>query len=148
MLVADAGVLDPTFTDNTITAFGGTTPTVVEFLFDEGEGGATVEGTNERAGSPFFAQTVTANFHVLSAAKQLTLKSIVEGRKRIIIENFNSEYYLLGFESGMVASLNQLFGTAPGDASGYALTMTANESDMAFECTAAIDDLTITAATL
>lgn len=154
LLFADEGVLEPTFTDNTISAFGGVTPTVIEFITDAEESGFSANGTNERSGSPFYTHNLTAIFHGVTAAKSAVVDSIVAGRKRVIVETYaenagEGKYYLLGLESGLVAVNEFLGGTASGDPQGYSLTMTAVESTQPIECTsAAIADLTITSASL
>ncbi len=148
-LIANEGVLVPTFTSGSITAFSGTTPTVFEFLFDAGQGGANSTSTNTREGSPFFTETVTLNFHVLSAAKAAQLLLIFQGRKQIIIEDFNGNFKLYGLTAGLLVNIVENTGTAAGDAYGYTVTATAEESTLPPFCTAdAIDDLTITAPTL
>jgi hypothetical protein len=150
VLVANEGVLIPTLTAGEISAFDDTaTPTVIEFLFDAGQGGANSTSTNTREGSGFFTETITLNFHVLDNLKSQQLLSIFQGRKQIIVEDFGGKFKLYGLTAGLLANIVENVGVAAGDAYGYTVTLTAEESVLPpFVTEAAMDDLVITAATL
>lgn len=148
-LLLSTDALIPTFDAGEVTAFGGNTPTVIEFLFDAGEAGGNSAATNDRAGSPFYTQTITATSHNRANLKRTQVQNLVAGRPRVIAEAFDGSYSYYGHESGLVATVTENQGQAAGDAVGYTLTFTGEESELPFNCTeAAIDTLAITAASL
>lgn len=147
LLVLPTAPLTPTIVAEEITAFA--SGTAIEFRVDQGEAGANSAATNERSGSPFYTQTVTANFHGRANSKRTQILNLVAGRPRLIVEAFDGTFSYYGFENGLVATVTENQGTAAGDSVGYSVTFTGVESKLPINVLGTgIEDLTITAATL
>lgn len=93
-------------------------------LEDAGE----VSGEN---GTVFNTQTVTAILKKIDAATRAELQIAAYGRPHVIVEDYNGNFLLVGFENGCDVSISQVTGGAMGDLSGYNLTITAQERELA-----------------
>lgn len=94
-------------------------------LEDAGE----VSGEN---GTVFNTQTVTAILKKIDAQTRAELQIASYGRPHVIVEDYNGNFLLVGIENGCDVQVTQVTGGAMGDLSGYNLTITAQERQMAF----------------
>ena len=100
---------------------------------------------NSENGTSFWTQTLTVALkkQTLADRKELTLLSY--GRPHIIVEDYNGNFQLAGFENGCDTSVSTASGSAMGDFRGYNVVATGQESAMAhFVDPAIIDDTTNT----
>lgn len=123
-------------TDGLITGFL-TTPTVPLSLYkyELRSSGHTLEDANEVSGengTVFNTQTVTAILKKIDAQTRAELQIASFGRPHVIVEDYNGNFLLVGIENGCDVQVTQVTGGAMGDLSGYNLTITAQERQMAF----------------
>lgn len=108
----------------------------------------TFEETNENsrdAGSSFWTQTGTFVLKGQDLQTQKELKLLAAGRPHIVIEDYNGNFRLAGFENGCECAVNTTSGGAMGDLNGYNVTATGTEKAPAnFIDPAIIDDTTNT----
>jgi hypothetical protein len=92
----------------------------------------TVSQTN---GTAFFEQAVVIATQKLSSAKRAQIQLLTYNRaSKVVVEDNNGEYWLIGATRGCVVTAgSSMTGTAPGDMSGYNLTLTAQEPEMAYQ---------------
>jgi hypothetical protein len=86
-------------------------------------------------GTAFFSQAVVIPVQHLSSAKRQQIQLLTYNRdSKCVIEDNNGVYWLIGATRGCtVTSGSSMTGTAPGDMSGYNITITADEPEMAFQ---------------
>ena len=79
-------------------------------------------------GSSFVEQNLTAVLKVQTIATHKELKVLAQGRPRVVVEDYNGNYFLMGLDHGVeVETIAISSGTAMGDLSGYTITMKASE---------------------
>ena len=79
-------------------------------------------------GTTAFEQVLELTLPKLSAADNQAVKLLAFGRPRIVVEDYNGSFYLVGREHGAdVTGGTIVTGAAMGDLSGYTLTFTAME---------------------
>jgi hypothetical protein len=85
-------------------------------------------------GTHFYTQTLAMIFHKMETAKRNNLLVLKGTQMHVIVETQNGDYWLLGKENGcyMTAS-NSATGQGYGDLSGYNITITGTEPDLAIE---------------
>ena len=71
----------------------------------------------------------------MTAAKRNEILLVARNRNlKVIFEDNNGKYWLMGLTRGAVVSAGtSVTGTAVGDLNGYTLTLTAQEPEMAYE---------------
>ena len=91
-----------------------------------------VSNTN---GTAYFEQAVTIPVQHLSSAKRQQIQLLAYNRaSRVVIEDNNGLYWLIGLTRGCVLSTGTTTtGTAVGDATQYSFVLTAQEPDMAYQ---------------
>lgn len=97
--------------------------------------GHNLEDANEVSGengTVFSTQTVTAILKKLDAATRAELQIASYGRPHVIVEDYNGNFLLVGIENGCDVQVSQVTGGAMGDLSGYNLTITAQERQLAY----------------
>lgn len=111
--------------------------------YDENGNNSADNGTNywEQAGS------VVLKTQNMATRKELQI--LAKGRPHIIVEDYNGNFRMSGLENGCDITVNSVSGAAPGDLSGYNLSWTAMEKNMAhWVDSAIIDDTTNTTVTV
>ena len=79
-------------------------------------------------GTTFFEQVLELTLPKLSSADNKEIKLLAFGRPRIVVEDYNGNYFLVGREHGAdVTGGTVVTGAAMGDLSGYTLTFTGME---------------------
>lgn len=79
-------------------------------------------------GTTFVEQTLTMTLKVQDAASTAEIKLLAYGRPRIVVEDYNGNFFLAGLEHGCeVNTVAISSGTAMGDLSGYTITAVAME---------------------
>lgn len=79
-------------------------------------------------GTTAFEQVLELTLPKLSIADNQAVKLLAFGRPRIVVEDYNGSFYLVGREHGAdVTGGTIVTGAAMGDLSGYTLTFTAME---------------------
>ena len=136
---ADYGTLGTTtIVDGEITAITGTP---VFFKFDL-KGSSTLEQTitsSRENGTTFTTQALNLTLPILDKATQEQIKLLSVARPIVVVEDYNSNFILLGKDNGTeVVSGTIVSGAAMGDMSGFTLSMEAMESDPAFFVTSTI----------
>jgi len=86
-------------------------------------------------GTTFYTQTVTLKIPRRDAAKRNKILALADGQPKlsIIVQDFNQEYWLVGFLNGAYLTGNDSpSGTKKGDENGYTLTFVAEEPELAY----------------
>jgi hypothetical protein len=79
-------------------------------------------------GTTFVEQTLTAVIKKQDIATHKQIKLLSFGRPRVIVEDYNSNFWLMGVDNGAEVTTAAIStGTAMGDLSGITLTLTATE---------------------
>jgi hypothetical protein len=79
-------------------------------------------------GTTFFEQTLNLTLHKLTKEDNKELKLLAYGRPVVVVEDYNSNLFVMGVEHGADVSGGTIVtGAAMGDLSGYTLTLTAME---------------------
>jgi len=86
-------------------------------------------------GTAFFDQAVTISVQHLGSAKRAQIQLLAYNRaSRVIVEDNNGVYWLLGLTRGCsLTAGTTATGTAPGDATQYNFTLSAQEPEMMFQ---------------
>ena len=130
--------------DGEVTAF---TAALTFYKYDL-KGANSFDQTNENSrenGTSFWTQTGTVVLKKQDKATTAQLKLLSYGRPQIIIEDYNSNFYLMGIENGVEVAVNTATGAGMGDLNGYNLTLTGTEKSPAnFMLPAIIGDTTNT----
>jgi len=112
--------------DNIATVSG--TPSA--FLYEiRGVGSFTQNIQSDRAtGTTAFEQVLEITLKKLTAADHKELKLLVYGNPKVIIKDYNGNYFIAGLEHGMdVTGGTIVTGAAMNELSGYTLTLTGME---------------------
>jgi hypothetical protein len=124
----DGYTFDATNTD-VVDGFG-TQGTIVGYKY-ELKGANNLEQTlnsSRENGTTFVEQTLTAVLKKQDIATHKQIKLLSHGRPRVVVEDYNGNFFLMGLEHGAdVTTVAITTGTAMGDLSGYTITMVANE---------------------
>lgn len=119
-----------------ITAVTGGAGSFYEFQLAK-SGSSFTENFNisEENGTAFWEQTVTINVQKLSSAKREQLQLLSYSRNsRVVIEDNNGIYWLLGLERGAnIVSGTTVSGANVGEASQYTITLSSNEPEMMYQ---------------
>lgn len=79
-------------------------------------------------GTTFFEQTLNLTLHKLTKEDNKELKLMAYGRPHILVEDYNSNVFVMGLENGADVSGGTIVtGAAMGDLSGYTLTFSGME---------------------
>jgi hypothetical protein len=79
-------------------------------------------------GTTFFDQTLNLTLHKLSKQSHKEIKLMAYGRPIVIVEDYNSNFFVAGLEHGCeVTGGTIVTGAAMGDMSGYTLTLNGQE---------------------
>lgn len=104
----------------------------------------TFEETNENSrenGTSYFVQSGTFSLKKQDVASTRLLKLMSFGRPHIIVEDYNGNFRLAGFQNGCEVSLGTTTGGAMGDLNGYNITFEGMEKAPAnFVDSAIMDD--------
>ncbi len=94
---------------------------------------------DEANGSEYYIQTVTLKLNRREKSKREKIALLGNYRRlSIIVQDMNDKYWLIGEKTGAVLKENDApSGTARNDHNGYVLTLEAEETEMAYEVTAA-----------
>lgn len=99
------------------------------------KGSSSLETTitsSRDTGTTFYTQTLTLNFTYLDKATQQEIQLIAQARPQVAVEDYYGNIFLVGLENGSECSGGSIVtGTAPGDLSGFTLTMEAMEEKAA-----------------
>jgi len=108
----------------------GTLGTIVGYKY-ELKGGNNLEQTitsSRENGTTFVEQTLTAVLKKQDIATHKQIKLLSFGRPRVIVEDYNGKFFMMGLENGADMTTTAITtGTAMGDLNGYTLTMVAHE---------------------
>jgi len=116
--------------DGEVTAFAA----ALTFYKYDLKGANSFDQTNENSrenGTSFWTQTGTVVLKKQDKATTAQLKLLSYGRPQIIIEDYNSNFYLMGIENGAEVTVNTATGAGMGDLNGYNLTLTGTEKSPA-----------------
>ena len=116
-----------TETDDQITDLSGT---FTAFKY-EVKGNSSFEQnitSSRENGTTFFEQTLNLTLHKLTKEDNKELKLMAYGRPHILVEDYNSNVFVMGLENGADVSGGTIVtGAAMGDLSGYTLTFSGME---------------------
>lgn len=88
----------------------------------------TVNSSREN-GTTFYEQTLNLTLKKLSKLDNKQLKLMAYGRPHVVVEDYNSNFMMVGLEHGAdVSGGTVVTGAAMGDLSGYTLTLTGMET--------------------
>jgi len=133
--------------DDTIASTEFTGTTAYQYAL-KGTSSLTQNITSSREnGTTFFEQVLELTLPKLSTADNKEIKLLAFGRPRIVVEDYNGNFFVVGREHGAdVTGGTVVTGAAMGDLSGYTLTFTGMEKKPAnfisgdFVAAATIDD--------
>ena len=122
---------DATVVSDEITGFG----TLLNlYKFDLKGTNNSFDETNENSrenGTSFWTQTGTLVLKKQDLATQSELKALAYGRPLIVVEDYNGNFRMAGFENGCEVVVNTASGAAMGDLNGYNITFTGTEKEPA-----------------
>ena len=88
----------------------------------------TTINSSREAGTTFYTQTLNLTLPVLDKATQEEIKILAVTRPHIAIEDYNSNFFLIGLQHGADLTGGTIVsGAGMADLSGFTLTMEANE---------------------
>jgi hypothetical protein len=136
---------DSTIVTGEITAFA--TP-ITLYKFDLKGSNNSFDESNENSrdnGTSFWTQTGTLVLKKQDLATQSQLKLLAYGRPLVVVEDYNGNFRMAGFENGAEVTVNTASGAAMGDLNGYNITFVGTEKEPAsFIDSAIIGDTTNT----
>ena len=137
--LADYGTLgDATIVAGEITALAGT-PDFFQFDVKGASSLETAITSSREAGTTFYESTLTMALTFQDKATQEELKIIAHARPHIAIEDYNGNFFLIGKDHGAEVTGGSITsGAAMGDASGYNLTILAQETAPPFFVTGSV----------
>jgi hypothetical protein len=101
------------------------------FQFDV-KGASSLEtaiNSSRENGTTFYESTLTMALTFQDKATQEELKLIAHGRPHVVVKDYNGNYFIVGMEHGAEVTGGSITtGAAMGDASGYNLTIVAQET--------------------
>ena len=126
---ADYGTLgNPTIVSGEITGFAGT-PDWFQFEVKGASSLETAINSSRENGTTFYESTLTMALTFQDKATQEELKLIAHARPHVAIEDYNGNFFIVGLEHGAEVNSGSISsGAAMGDASGYNLTIVAQET--------------------
>ena len=140
IILADFGTLgNLSVTGAEVTAIS-TTPAAYKYLVKPGSSvmEETITASAEN-GTVYYDQNVNIQLQKLDKETQAELQDVAKGNPHVFVEDFNSNYFLVGAYNGADVSAGTIStGTALADLSGYTLTFTAQEVLPAFFCASAV----------
>lgn len=116
-----------TITSEEITGFS---PAITMYKYDLKGANNSFDETNENSrdnGTSFWTQTGTLVLKKQDLATQSQLKLLSYGRPLVVIEDYNGNFRMAGFENGCEVTVNTASGAAMGDLNGYNITFTGTE---------------------
>lgn len=136
---ADYGTLGTTtIAAGEITAISGT-PDFFKFDIKGNSSLETTINSSRENGTTFYTQTLNLTLPVLDKATQEQIKLLATARPHVAIEDYNSNFFLIGLEHGAeVNGGTVVSGAAMGDLSGFTLTLEGQETDPAFFVTSTV----------
>jgi hypothetical protein len=136
---------DATIVTGEITGFA--TP-ITLYKFDLKGSNNSFDESNENSrdnGTSFWTQTGTLVLKKQDLATQSQLKLLAYGRPLVVVEDYNGNFRMAGFENGAEVTVNTASGAAMGDLNGYNITFVGTEKEPAsFIDSAIIGDTTNT----
>lgn len=136
----DAVYTGATITSGEVTAFS---PIQTLFKYEvKGANSYDEENVNSRPnGTSFWQGSGTLQFKKQSLAAQNEIKLMAYDRKIIVLEDYNGNFRICGFEHGAEIQVNTASGSDMGDFQGYNITFTTAEREPAhFVASSIIDD--------
>lgn len=127
------GLVTSLLTIDHLTSITPTTP-ISLYKYELRSSGHNLEDANEISaenGTVFNTQTITAILKKLDAKTRAELQIASYGRPHVIVEDYNGNFLLVGIENGCDVQVTQVTGSGMGELSGYNLTITAQEREMA-----------------
>tara|TARA_R110000772_G_scaffold24371_2_gene64414 strand:+ start:828 stop:1358 length:531 start_codon:yes stop_codon:yes gene_type:complete len=127
--LADYGTLgDATIVGGEITLLSGT-PDFFQFDVKGASSLETAINSSRENGTTFYESTLTMALTFQDKATQEQLKLITHARPHVAIEDYNGNFFLIGLDHGAEVTGGSITsGAAMGDASGYNLTIVAQET--------------------
>jgi len=138
--LADFGTLGALTVDGTgeLTAIAGT-PDIYKF---DVKGNSSLEQaitSSRENGTTFYEQTLNLTLTKLDKASQQEIITIAKARPHVFVEDYNSNFFLVGAVHGADISGGTIVtGAAMGDLSGFTLVFTAQETLPAFFTTSTV----------
>lgn len=115
--------------EDVIAGFG-SAASIIGYKY-ELKGGNNLEQTvtsSRQNGTTFVEQTLTAVLKKQNISTHKQIKLLSFGRPRIVVEDYNNNFFLMGLENGADMTTTAITtGTAMGDLNGYTVTMVAME---------------------
>ena len=116
------------------------TPAAYQYLVKPGSSGMeeTITASAEN-GTVYYDQNVNIQLQKLDKDTQAELQDVAKGNPHVFVQDFNSNYFLVGAYNGADVSAGTIgTGTALADFTGFNLTFTAQEQLPAFFCASAV----------
>ena len=122
-----------TFTDDVIdTVTGAATINAYKYELKGTSSLSEVFNSSRETGTSSVESTLVLSLKTQSAVDHKEIKLLTYGRPRVIVEDHNGNFRLMGLEHGAeVTTANANSGAAMADGSGYEITMVATEKIMA-----------------
>lgn len=114
-----------------ISGVSESTPSIYKYDL---RGTSTFEQTltsDQNNGTTFAEQTLTVSLKSQDASTHKEIKALAWGRPKVIVEDNNGNLFVVGHEYGTTLSASSSTGAAMGDKTGYELTFSAMEKELA-----------------
>jgi len=122
-------VIDPSTCEGTLAY----TDAAIEWFKYEVKGASSLDTTitsSRDAGTTFYTQTLNLTLTFLDACTQEQLEIVAQARPNCLVEDYYGNLFLVGKNNGTELTSGQIqTGTAPGDLSGFVVTMEAMEEN-------------------
>lgn len=123
---------DPTDTDVIATAVGAGTINAYKYELKGTSSFSEVFNSSRETGTSSVESTLVLSLKTQSAVDHKEIKLLTYGRPRIVIEDHNGNFRLMGLEHGAeVTTANANSGAAMNDGSGYEITLVSTEKILA-----------------
>jgi hypothetical protein len=106
----------------------------------------TETGTSsEDNGTYLVTQSLAVTLPRLKNDLQAQVQLICQGRPFVFVEDYNSNFHLIGITNGTMSNCTKVTGAAGGDLSGFTLTITAEEGSLSpfLDATTKVELLTL-----
>jgi len=122
-------IIDPSTCEGTLAY----TDAAIEWFKYEVKGASSLDTTitsSRDAGTTFYTQTLNLTLTFLDACTQEQLEIVAQARPNCLVEDYYGNLFLVGKNNGTELTSGQIqTGAAPGDLSGFVVTMEAMEEN-------------------
>ena len=102
-----------------------------KYSFRRGNASMTSTGNrNDANGTSFQMTEITATFNRMDLAKHREFNSIAKGNLYVIVKDRNGEFWFVGYDHYVTASVTAASGAQGGDANNYSITLSSETNEL------------------